>query len=114
MLSFNWHLERFTLLHFTENKKHFQFNRDPKNEDDSTSDTDEDKSKDDDAIGPTDADVRGVFSKISSYMQIVEKITIHMFPKAIILYIIREVEKFINTKLLVQIVNDIGEDNVSF
>lgn len=46
-------------------------------------------------------------------MQIVKKNIIHIFPKAIIFHIIKEVEKFINTELLVQIVNGIGEDNVS-
>lgn len=71
-------------------------------------------SLDGDGIGPTNADVCGVFKKVASYMKIVEKTTVHMVPKAITLYIIREVEKFINTDLLVKIVNDIDENDVRF
>lgn len=71
-------------------------------------------SLDGDGIGPTNADVCGVFEKVASYMKIVEKTTVHMVPKAITLYIIREVEKFINTDLLVKIVNDIDGNDVRF
>lgn len=71
-------------------------------------------SLEDGGVGPTDADVREVYKKIASYMHIVGKTTTHMVPKAITLYIIREVERFINTDLLVGIVNDIDKNDVSF
>lgn len=66
-----------------------------------------------DDIGPTGGDIRGVLKMVAAYMQIAEKTTVHMVPKAITLYIIREVEKFITTDLLVQIVDTIDANEVS-
>lgn len=39
------------------------------------------------------------FKQVMSYMQIVEKTTVDMIPKAITFYIIQNVEKFINVGL---------------
>lgn len=68
----------------------------------------------DDDVSPTDKDIRCVLKKVASYMQIAEKTTVHIVPKAITYHVIREVEKFINTDLLVEIVNDIDAHEVSF
>lgn len=63
--------------------------------------------------GPTDEIVRCVLEKVATYMKIVENTTVHMVPQAINLYIIKKLEKYIKTDLLVQIVDQIVENNVS-
>lgn len=63
---------------------------------------------------PLDEDVDDLFEKIVSYMQIVDKTTIDLVPKAITLYIIKRVETFINIDLSVEIGDYFDENIVSF
>lgn len=69
---------------------------------------------DEDDVGPTDKDIRCLCDKVASYMQIAQETTVHMVPKAIMYHIIRKVEKFITTDLLVQILIDIDANEVGF
>lgn len=69
---------------------------------------------DEDDVGPADKDIRCVSGNITSYMQTAQDYTAYMVPKAIMHHIILKVEKFINTDLLVEIMNDIGANKVSF
>lgn len=50
-------------------------------------------------------DVFDIHDKIDSYMRIVKKTVRDMFPKAVTLYIIGELEKYITTDLLLVIMN---------
>lgn len=51
-----------------------------------------------------------IYDKLNAYMRIVKKTTRDMFPKAVTLYIIDELEKYINTDLLL-VIMDIPRDN---
>lgn len=112
-----WHLtERYFMQRFHQSRNHL-FNCDfclllilnvCSDLDPETDDIDEDD------VGPAEKDIRCIFEKVASYMQIAQDYTVYMVPKAIMHHIIRKVEKFINTDLLVQIVNDTGANEVSF
>lgn len=67
-----------------------------------------------DDVGPSDKDICCVYEKVALYMQIAQDTTVHMVPKAIMHHIIRKVEKFINTDLLFQILDDIDTNVVGF
>lgn len=58
-------------------------------------------------------DVLDICKKVDAYMNIVKETTRHMVPKAITLYIIRELENFINNDLLTTITSDSNEKYVS-
>lgn len=56
-------------------------------------------------VSPPHADVQDIYKKVNSYMNIVKKTIRDMVPKAMTLYIINNLEKFINTELLMQILD---------
>lgn len=62
---------------------------------------------------PPIEDIFDIYGKIDSYMRIVKKTVRDMVPKAITLYIIRELEKYINTELLMVILNVPNDNYVS-
>lgn len=71
---------------------------------------DTDKTND---LGPLEEDVDKTYDEISSYMNIVKKTMFDMVPKAITLYVIRNLEKFIKTDLLVKVTGVLSDENVS-
>lgn len=56
-------------------------------------------------MGISDEDVLDIYHKINTYMNIVKTTIRDMVPKAITLYIIRHLEKYISTDLLMEILN---------
>lgn len=54
-----------------------------------------------------------MYEKVAAYIQVAKDSTVHMVPNAIMHHIIRKVEKFITTDLLVHILNDMDENKVS-
>lgn len=62
---------------------------------------------------PHDEIVRSISEKIDSYMRIVKKTTRDMVPKAITLYVIQELEAFIDRELLALIFTDSSDEYVS-
>lgn len=64
-------------------------------------------------MSPHDKIVRDISEKIDSYMCIVRKTTRDMVPKAITLYVINELEAFIDRELLALIFTDSNDEYVS-
>lgn len=64
-------------------------------------------------MSPHDKIVRDISEKIDSYMRIVRKTTRDMVPKAITLYVINELEAFIDRELLALIFTDSNDEYVS-
>lgn len=62
---------------------------------------------------PLEKDVDDTYEMITSYMRIVKKTMCDMVPKAITLFIIRELEKYINMKLLIDLAGILDDENVS-
>lgn len=65
-------------------------------------------------LRPRKEDVRDISEKIESYLNIVNKTTRDMVPKAITLYIIEELKAFIDKELLSLIFNDSIDHYVCF
>lgn len=62
---------------------------------------------------PPIEDIFDIYDKVYAYMRIVNKTVRDMIPKAITLLIIRELEKYINTELLMVILNVPNDNYVS-
>lgn len=62
---------------------------------------------------PPIEDIFDIHDKVNAYMRIVNKTVRDMIPKAITLLIIRELEKYINTELLMVILNVPNDNYVS-
>lgn len=62
---------------------------------------------------PPIEDIFDIYDKVNAYMRIVNKTVRDMIPKAITLLIIRELEKYINTELLMVILNVPNDNYVS-
>lgn len=79
-----------------------------------STDMDSEAEEIEDDVGPADKDICCVFDKVAAYMQTAQDTTVHMVPKAIMHHIVRKMEKFINTELLVQILKDVDTNEVGF
>lgn len=62
---------------------------------------------------PTSRVVNEVYEKIDSYLAIVRKTTRDMVPKAITLYIIKELKDFIENRLILDFLSLSHAENVS-
>lgn len=60
-----------------------------------------------------DGTVDGIFKKVDSYMRIVRKTTRDMVPKAITLFVINELQNYINDTLLLEFMDLSIEEYVS-
>lgn len=60
-----------------------------------------------------DGEVGLIYEKIDSYLRIVKKTIRDMVPKAITLYIIKELQDYINNKLLIVLLSLPNDDYVS-
>lgn len=57
--------------------------------------------------------VKVIYEKVDSYMRIVRKTTRDMVPKAITLYIIKELQDYINDKILMDFLDHSNDEYVS-
>lgn len=62
---------------------------------------------------PLENDVDRAYDQITSYMRITKKTLCDMVPKAITLFIIRELEEFIETHLLIILLEILNDEDVS-
>lgn len=62
---------------------------------------------------PFENDVDRAYDQITSYMRITKKTMCDMVPKAITLFIIRELEDFIETHLLIILLEILNDEDVS-
>lgn len=65
-------------------------------------------------LDPLESDADDAYDKITSYMRIIKRNICDMFPKAIALFIIQKLQSFIKEDLLIELLEILDGDNVSF